>query len=215
MARKLPVYILVDTSGSMHGEPIEAVKNGLQILASALKQEPQALETAQVSVITFGSTAQQVVPMCELQSFVPPDITASGSTPLGEALALLYDCASREVVKSLPDKKGDWKPMVFLMTDGMPDSGWETGLQKFKQGKWGIVCGIGFGARSTFEPILSQICGSSENVLCAATADQSSITKFFKWVTGSITTSSTRVDANQGEATSISQLPPPPQEFTL
>ena len=44
--RRLPVYILIDTSGSMHGEPIEAVRNGLQVLISSLRQDPYALETA-------------------------------------------------------------------------------------------------------------------------------------------------------------------------
>jgi uncharacterized protein YegL len=213
MARKLPVYILVDTSGSMHGEPIEAVKNGLQIMAAALKQDPQALETAQVSIITFGPEAKQVVPMCDLQSFQPPDLKAGGSTPLGDALSLLYECANREIVKSTPDKKGDWKPMVFVMTDGMPDSGWESGLQKFKQGKWGVVCGVGIGGN--YSEVLGEICGTPNNVLCIQDADQQKLATFFKWVTGSITTSSARIDSNQGEATSISQLPPPPQEFSL
>ena len=44
--RKLPVYLLLDTSGSMYGEPIEAVKNGVQVLVSTLRQDPYALETA-------------------------------------------------------------------------------------------------------------------------------------------------------------------------
>lgn len=61
--RRLPVYLLLDTSGSMHGEPIEAVKNGVQTLLTTLKQDPYALETAYVSVITFDSTARQAVPL--------------------------------------------------------------------------------------------------------------------------------------------------------
>ena len=213
MARKLPVYIVIDTSGSMHGENIEAVKNGLQIMAAALKQDPQALETAQVSIITFGADARQVVPMCDLQVFNPPDLQAAGSTPLGDALSLLYDCANREVVKSTPEKKGDWKPMVFLMTDGMPDAGWESGLQKFKQGKWGIVVGVGVGGN--YSGVLNQICNGPENVLCITDASQQKLAEFFKWVSSTISVSSTRVDSNQGEASSINQLPPPPQDFAL
>jgi uncharacterized protein YegL len=59
--RRLPVYLLLDTSGSMSGEPIESVKNGMQVLVSALRQDPYALETAYLSVITFDGTARQVV----------------------------------------------------------------------------------------------------------------------------------------------------------
>ena len=57
--RRLPVYLLLDTSGSMYGEPIEAVKNGVQVLVSTLRQDPYALETAYLSIITFDSTAKQ------------------------------------------------------------------------------------------------------------------------------------------------------------
>ena len=55
--RRLPVYLLLDCSGSMVGEPIEAVKNGVKHLLEELKGSPQALETAYISVITFDSTA--------------------------------------------------------------------------------------------------------------------------------------------------------------
>lgn len=87
--RRLPVYLLLDTSGSMHGEPIEAVKNGVQTLLTTLKQDPYALETAFVSVITFSSSAHQAVPLTDLLSFNLPSLTASGTTALGEALSLI------------------------------------------------------------------------------------------------------------------------------
>ena len=67
--RRLPVYLLLDTSGSMSGEPIQQVKNGVQMLVSALRQDPQALETAYLSVITFDTTAREVVPLTDLPSF--------------------------------------------------------------------------------------------------------------------------------------------------
>lgn len=54
--RRLPVYLLLDTSGSMYGEPIEAVKNGVQTLISTLRSDPYALETAYISVLTFNTT---------------------------------------------------------------------------------------------------------------------------------------------------------------
>lgn len=61
--RRLPVYLLLDCSGSMSGEPIEAVKQGIKALLSELKGDPQALETACLSVITFNSTARQISPL--------------------------------------------------------------------------------------------------------------------------------------------------------
>lgn len=68
--RRLPIYLLLDTSGSMMGEPIEAVKQGVKALLSELKSDPQTIETAYLSVITFDSHARQVVPLTELCSLV-------------------------------------------------------------------------------------------------------------------------------------------------
>lgn len=212
MAKKLPVYLLLDTSGSMMGEPIEAVKNGVQVLVSALRQDPIALETAYLSIITFDSDAKQVVPLTDLQSFQIPELVSSGTTNLGDALSLLCDCKNREVAKSTPERKGDWKPMVFIMSDGAADSGWESGLQKFKKEKWGVVVGVGLG--DSFGSTLEQICGK-ENLLQVKDTDNSSIAKFFKWVSASISTTSTKVEANQGEVSAMSQLPPPPTDFQL
>lgn len=84
--RRLPVYLLLDTSGSMTGEPIEAVKNGVQMMMHSLRQNPQAIETAFLSIITFDSDAKQIVPLTDLASFQIPDIKASGLTSLGASI---------------------------------------------------------------------------------------------------------------------------------
>ena len=94
--RRLPVYLVLDTSGSMSGEPIQAVENGMQMLVSALRQDPQALESAFLSVITFNSQAKQDVPLTDLASFQMPAFKAGGSTELGTALALVRDCARKK-----------------------------------------------------------------------------------------------------------------------
>ena len=80
--RRLPVYVLIDTSGSMYGEPIEAVKNGLSIMLSTLNSDPYALETAYLSIITFNDTPNQILPLTEISSVKIPDVYASGCTAL-------------------------------------------------------------------------------------------------------------------------------------
>ena len=119
-SRRLPVYLLLDCSGSMMGEPIEAVKQGIKALLSELRGDPQALETAYLSVITFDSSARQVTPLTELLQFKEPEISAGGATALGEALNVLMDCVETEVRKSTETQKGDWRPLVFILTDGSP-----------------------------------------------------------------------------------------------
>lgn len=195
----------------MYGEPIEAVRNGVQVLVSTLRQDPYALETAYLSIITFDSSAKQVTPLTELSSFQEPSIDANGCTALGEALSLLANCVDREVTKTTADVKGDWKPLVFIMTDGVPTDDLTKGLNEFKKRKFGTVvaCAAGAGADTN---TLRQI---TENVVSLDTADSGTIKAFFKWVSASISTGSMKVEEAGQEVGSLSELPPPPAEVNI
>lgn len=209
--RRLPVYLVLDISGSMHGEPIEAVRNGMQILVSTLRTDPYALETAFLSVIVFDEKARQVVPLTELMAFQPPTVEAGSTTSLGDALKVTKECIEREVRKTTAEEKGDWKPLVFIMTDGQPTDDWEKGLNEFRKAKTGMVIACAAGPQADTK-ILKQI---TEVVVSLDTADSSTIGAFFKWVSASISTSSKKVDLTKAESSEISELPPPPPQITL
>ena len=209
--RKLPVYLLLDTSGSMYGEPIEAVKNGVQVLVSTLRSDPYALETAYLSIITFNNTAQQVTPLTELANFQQPNIDASGCTAVGEALNLLANKVDQEVTKTTIDVKGDWKPLVFIMTDGVPTDDIRKGLDEFRNRKFGMIvaCAAGQGADTS---VLKQI---TECVVSLDTADSATIKSFFKWVSASVSAGSMKVEETGKEMGTLSELPPPPPEVNI
>ncbi len=206
--RRLPVYLLLDCSGSMSGEPIEAVKQGVKALISELRGDPQALETAYLSVITFDSTARQVVPLTELMSFSEPSLRASGATALGSALKELIRCMQKEVRKSTENQKGDWKPLVFILTDGVPTDSWEKPAQELKANRPAniIACAAGANADTS---VLKQI---TESVVVMNNLSAGDLAQFFAWVSGSIKMSSKSLDSKPGGAI---ELPPPPQGFVI
>lgn len=209
--RRLPVYLLIDTSGSMHGEPIEAVKNGLQLLVSTLTQDPYALETAYLSLITFSDRARQDTPLTELTAFKQPNLAAGGPTALGEALTLLCQRVEQEVQKTTYEKKGDWKPLVFLMTDGVPTDDINEGLAALKKQKFGVIVACAAGQNADTNT-LKQI---TECVVQLDTADSSTIKAFFKWVSASISTGSMKVEDAGKDVNSLDELPPPPPEINV
>ena len=211
MVRRLPVYLVLDTSSSMLGEPIEAVKTGLETLLSALRQDPFALETVHLSVITFDSNARQVVPLTEVANFRPPDIQANGVTALGAAIKVLSECIGREVRKGTTEQRGDWKPLVFLMTDGAPTDDWQS--QKATLASTPIAtlvaCAAGPGAQTD---VLRSL---TEAVVTLDTADSSTIKAFFKWVSASVTVSSQKVDLTKKDVGGLGDLPPPPPSINV
>lgn len=211
MHRKLPVYLLVDTSGSMSGEPIEAVKNGVQLLVSTLRQDPHALETAYLSVIGFGSEASVLTPLTELAAFQAPALTASGTTSMGGALRLAAQRIDEEVSRTTAETKGDWKPLLFLLTDGNATDDLKGGIEALRQRKVGTVVACAAG-HQVDEQSLKSI---TEIVLRLDTADSATIGAFFRWVSASIAVGSQKVEQAGKEMLGIADLPAPPKEINL
>lgn len=208
--RRLPVYILIDTSGSMHGEPIESVKVGLEAMISSLRQDPYALETVNISIITFDRAVKQILPLTPLDMLQLPEITTpdSGPTHTGQALKMLCESVDREVHLSTPDRKGDWMPLLFIMTDGKPSD-----IQLYnemipevaKRHFAGIVaCAAGMKAKT--EP-LKQL---TKDVFTLDTLDSTSFKKFFKWMSDTIGVGNRSIGATDDLV-----LPPPPAEVNV
>ena len=207
--RRLPVYLLLDCSSSMTGQPIEQVRQGLRALLDDLSTEPMAVETVYLSVITFNSTAQQVIPLTELMQFKEPQIQASGATALGAALQLLIDCLAKEVRQNTANQKGDWKPLVFLMTDGMPTDAWETAADALKQQK--IANLIAFAAGPGAD--VNNLKKITEIVLKSDELSPGALKAFFQWMSQSIlrTGKSVQIMATESPV----NLPPPPPQIQI
>ncbi|MBC7528564.1 MAG: hypothetical protein H7308_13575, partial [Chthonomonadaceae bacterium] len=80
---RCPCILLLDTSGSMSGEPIAQLNNGLlQTFKSELMADEMALKRIELAVVTFGP----VEVISEFQSadtFNPPTLKANHDTPIG------------------------------------------------------------------------------------------------------------------------------------
>lgn len=210
MNRRLLAYFLLDTSGSMKGEPIEALNNGFNGLVSMLRTDPQAMDSLHISVITYDRTVTNLVPLVELASYQPVEITCpeSGPTHTGHALEMVYKLVKTELVKGSPDRKGDWKPLLFVFTDGKPSDlqMYREYIPKIKSLDFGVIVGCAAGPKAE----VSFLRELTDDVVKLDTTDSNTLTTFFKWVSSSIEMGS----KSQGTGEGVT-LPPPPSELNI
>ena len=180
MARRLPVYILIDTSGSMKGEPIESVKVGLADMIASLRLDPYALETACISIITYDKEVKQILPLTELENLQLPEINVpdSGPTFMGAALQLLCERYDAEVNIGTKEQKGDWMPLLFILTDGKPSDlqAYNEAIEKVKQHQFTNIVACAAGPKAKTEP-LKQL---THNVFTLDTMDSNSFKQFLR-----------------------------------
>jgi uncharacterized protein YegL len=192
--RRLPVYFLIDVSESMVGEPIRLVEDGMGTIIKELRTDPYALETVYVSILAFAGKTKQITPLVDLISFYPPRLPIGGGTSLGKGIEFLMSEIDKNVIKTTMEMKGDWKPIVFLFTDGVPTDEYENTIEKWQREykKKCFLVAISFGDGTDLD-ILRRL---TENVLVFKNENETSYKKFFKWITASIKTSSMSVSEN-------------------
>lgn len=210
MSRRLPVYILIDTSGSMKGEPIESVKVGLSDMIASLRLDPYALETVCISIITYDREVKQILPLTELENLQLPEIECpeSGPTFMGAALKLMCQRYDQEVNMGSREQKGDWMPLLFVLTDGKPSDlqEYDMAVQDVKKHQFTNIVACAAGPKANPEPLKKL----TSNVFTLDTMDSSTFKKFFQWVTINVQQGGKTVGVTDGV-----ELPPPPTEVNV
>lgn len=154
---RCPVALLLDTSISLSGPPIAELQSGVQAFFAALSADELATLRVDLTCFTFGGYVQQVVPFgatVEGLAARPPQLTANGGTPLGEAVRTAVGAieARRKVYRDCA--LAAYRPWVIILSDGEPnDLGWEGAadqLRQFAQNGWNVVA-VGIGDRANLE----------------------------------------------------------------
>ncbi len=201
--RRLPVYFLLDCSESMAGEALALMEKGIQSLLSTLRRDPAALEMAYISVITFASRAKQILPLTELCSFQMPKLVLGSGTAMGAGIDLLNSCISREVVKTTLEQRGDYKPIVFIMTDGDPTDNWHKQADSLLYNRHIQTVIIGLGQDVNIQN-LGRI---SENVIYSKDTSEQNLSQFFKWVSDSVSSASQAIDNGREGKVNLEKFP--------
>ena len=199
--RRLPLFFVLDCSESMVGDNLKKMEDGLQAIVRALRADPHALETVYVSVVAFAGVARTIAPLVELVSFYPPKLPLGGGTNLGAALGALMREIDKSVMRTTAEHKGDWKPVVYLLTDGRPTDDPKPAIDEWnaKYARKATMVAIGLGKSAGFSSLRSL----TQHVLVFEDSQEGDFRKFVNWVTASVVAQSKSV----GEGAEAQALP--------
>src|SRR4051812_32357604 len=183
-AKPLPVILLLDVSGSMHGAKIHNLNAAVKDMLETFRGTENGETEIHAAIITFGAEVKLHQALASAGDIKWHDLSASDGTPLGTAFkmakAMIED---KDVVPSRA-----YRPTVVLVSDGMPTDDWEEPLQAFISDGRSAKCdriAMAIGADADEMVLGKFIEGTNNSLFYAENAKQ--LRDFFKFVTMSVT----------------------------
>lgn len=183
--RPLPVFLLADVSGSMGQDgKVEALNYAVREMISTFGAEEDLRAEIQVCIITFGGDARLRTPLQPARTVRWSDMQASGSTPMGAALALAAELIDNE--QQVPSRA--YRPTVILVSDGLPGDNWRAGVDRLTnqgRGQKADRLALAIGGDADEKMLEVFLADPTKKVFRAE--DARKIRSFFRFVTMSVT----------------------------
>ena len=188
----LPVFLLIDTSGSMSGTKIEQVKTAIEEIKLQLSLLNEELVDADlnISILSFDSECKWLAKFKKPRE-IKSDLAVGGITNMGCALSELNQALTKGNLAAENNNYDLIKcPVVIMLTDGCATDDFDASLEIIKTNRWFLQSyrlAFAIGEDADIECMV-KFTGSEKNVL--SINDVSVISEILPKVTRSLSAAS-------------------------
>ena len=115
--------LLLDTSGSMQGPPIQALNEGVKAFKEELEGDPLASLRVETAIVSFNSNVELVQDFATVDSLTTPDLRVSGITGTATAVNFAIDRLEERKQSYRDAGISYYRPWIVLITDGASTDG--------------------------------------------------------------------------------------------
>lgn len=178
---RCPCVLLLDISGSMHGQPIQQLNDGLRAFKDELAGDAVASKRVEICIVTFGPV-QVLSEFQTADSFQPPALQSAGDTPMGAAILKALELVDERKQRYKSNGVSYYRPWIFMITDGGPTDEWQTAAAKIREWEGSRHCAFfAVGVQGAHFDVLKQIAVREPLKL-----DQLRFRDLFVWLSSSL-----------------------------
>ena len=115
--------LLLDTSGSMHGSPIQALNEGLKAFKDELESDSLASLRVETAIVSFNSRVELEQVFATVDALSTPNLSANGATNTATAVNFAIDRVEERKQTYRDAGISYYRPWIVLITDGASTEG--------------------------------------------------------------------------------------------
>lgn len=124
--------LLLDTSGSMSGDPIANLNEAINVFKSEVLKDEKTRNIVDIAIVEFNDETNIVQEFVPIEQLNPVELHAGGTTEMGDAILTAINMVDARSKFYYQTGTVPYKPWIVMISDGGPTDDITEAVKKIK-----------------------------------------------------------------------------------